>query len=109
MTIDYIPDPIDQAHIDAAEGPLLLDFGTNWCGWCRSARPLVDEIVAAHPLLRHVRIEDGPGRRLGRRYRVRHWPTLVLLSGGEERARVVRPGARDDLAPLLAHLDSQPE
>ncbi|MCB1915549.1 MAG: thioredoxin family protein [Rhodocyclaceae bacterium] len=105
MTSNYTPDPIDRARIDGADGPLLLDFGTDWCGWCRRARRLVDEFAAAHPSLLHVRIEDGPGRRLGRRFRVKHWPTLVLLADGGELARVVRPGAAADLEPLRAGLD----
>ena len=50
----------------------------------------------------HLRVEDGPGRRLGRTYRVKLWPTLVLLRDGCEIARVVRPRGLRDLQPLDA-------
>ena len=85
-------------------GLLLLDFGTNWCGWCRGARGAVDAAVAAHGGVRHVRIEDGPGRRLGRRFGVRLWPTLILLRDGVELGRVVRPA---DLADVRSLLEAQ--
>jgi thioredoxin 1 len=41
--------------------------------------------------VRHVKVEDGSGRRLGRSFGVKLWPTLVFLRDGEERARTVRP------------------
>jgi len=41
--------------------------------------------------VRHLKIEDGPGRPLGRSFRVKLWPTLVFLRDGVEVARVVRP------------------
>ncbi|MCB1909996.1 MAG: thioredoxin family protein [Rhodocyclaceae bacterium] len=101
MTAEYTPDPIDETLLDAGGGPLLLDFGTNWCGWCRRAVALVDQAVAMHPGLRHLRIEDGPGRRLGRRFRVRQWPTLILLDDGRELARLVRPAHLNEIEQFL--------
>lgn len=100
--MDYQALALSPEELAAMDGPVLLDFGTNWCGWCRSARPLVEAALARHGEIRHVRIEDGPGRRLGRRFGVRLWPTLILLRGGEEQGRVVRPGAEDELEALLA-------
>lgn len=89
-----------REDIDAGRGWLLLDFGTDWCGHCMAARVAVDAWTAAHPAVRHVRIEDGPGRPLGRSFRVRLWPTLVLLRDGMELARAVRPVDARDLHAL---------
>ena len=46
---------------------------------------------AGHDSVRHIKIEDGPGRKLGRSYRIKLWPTLVFLKDGIEIARLVRP------------------
>ncbi|HEY0820439.1 MAG TPA: thioredoxin family protein [Rhizobacter sp.] len=81
----------ERAEIDALRGTVVLDFGTNWCGFCRAAEPLVDAALAAHPAVRHLKVEDGPGRPLGRSFRVKLWPTLVVLRDGQETARLVRP------------------
>lgn len=81
----------DRADIAALPGPTLLEFGTDWCGHCLAARPFVEHAIAAAPGVRHLKIEDGPGRMLGRAYRVKLWPTLVFLRDGVELARVVRP------------------
>jgi thioredoxin 1 len=37
------------------------------------------------------KVEDGPGRPLGRSFKVKLWPTLIFLRDGAEVARVVRP------------------
>lgn len=80
-----------REHIDALRGPAVLDFGTNWCGYCRASRGPVEEALAGSPDVRHLMVEDGPGRPLGRSFRVKLWPTLVFLRDGEEVARLVRP------------------
>ena len=92
----------DRAMVDAWTGMTLLEFGTGWCGHCQAAQPaIVRWLGAVRGDLRHIRIEDGPGRALGRSFRVKLWPTLILLRDGQELARVVRPTSSADLASSL--------
>ena len=102
----YHADAPDPAEMAAMPGLVLLDFGTDWCGHCVAARAAVDAWTAARDGLAHRRIEDGRGRPLGRAYRVKLWPTLVLLRDGVEIARVVRPREARDLAALGAAIDA---
>ena len=94
----YTAEQPERSAIEEIAGPVLLEFGTNWCGHCAAARPLVEAAIAAHPGVRHVKVEDGRGRRLGRSFGVKLWPTLVFLRDGVERARVVRPVDGEGLA-----------
>jgi thioredoxin 1 len=96
-------DAPSRADIDATHGPLLLEFGTGWCGHCRAAGPAVAQALAAHPGVRHLQVEDGPGRALGRSFGVTLWPTLVFLRDGQERQRLVRPR---EVAPVAAALQA---
>lgn len=95
-----------QTDLASMRGPVLLEFGAAWCGYCRAARSMIEEALAAHPQVRHLRIEDGKGKRLGRMYRVKFWPTLVLLHDGRELARLVRPTEIAALHQLLATTDT---
>ena len=81
----------ERSAIDAMPGTVALEFGTDWCGYCRAAAPLIATAVAGFPNLKHLKVEDGSGRALGRSFRVKLWPTLVVLRDGTEVARVVRP------------------
>ena len=92
--------PQDAEAVQNLPGLSVLDFGTDWCGHCVAARPAVDAWLGDHAAIEHVRIEDARGRKLGRAYQVKLWPTLVLLRDGEEIARVVRPRDARDLWPL---------
>ncbi len=94
-----------REEIDAIAEPLLVEFGTSWCGHCARAQPLIAEALVAHPGLRHLKVEDGPGRRLGRSFRVKLWPTLVFLGQGVEVARLVRPDDADQIVRSLAQFD----
>jgi len=104
MSTPYTPEADTRADIDQWHGPAVLDFGTNWCGHCQAAQPLVDAAFVGHPNVRHLKVEDGSGRPLGRSFRVKLWPTLVFMRDGQEVARLVRPtdpaAIRDALARI---------
>ena len=104
MTIPYTPETLARSAADQLAGAAVIDFGTNWCGHCQRAQPLVDEAFQAHPDVQHVKVEDGAGRQLGRTYGVKLWPTLIFLRDGREVARVVRPVESAPVARALAEI-----
>lgn len=90
-----------RAEVDALPGLTLLEFGTSWCSHCRAAQPALVQALAPHAQLRHIKVEDGPGHKLGRSFGVKLWPTLVLLRDGQVVARLVRPTGAADIAVAL--------
>jgi thioredoxin 1 len=94
-----------RSEVDTLPGPTLLEFGTPWCGWCRSAQPHIADALAAHPGVRHLKVEDGSGRPLGRSFRVKLWPTLVFLRDGQEVSRLVRPQGAREIRQALEQID----
>jgi thioredoxin 1 len=91
-----------RAEVDQLQGPTVVEFGSPWCGWCRRAQPLIEEAFAAHQGVRHLKIADASGKRLGRSFGVKLWPTLVFLRDGKEMTRLVRPA---DAAAINAALE----
>ena len=104
MTTTFEQSEPSRADIEAIEEGLVIEFGTPWCGHCQAAQPLLAEAFAATPPLRHMKIEDGPGRPLGRSFRVKLWPTLVFMKAGVEVTRLVRPASSAAIVEALARL-----
>ncbi|RJG15530.1 thioredoxin family protein [Massilia cavernae] len=92
----------ERSAIDAMPGIVALEFGTGWCGYCRAAEPHIASALSSNPAIQHIKVEDGPGRPLGRSFRVKLWPTVVVLKDGKEMARVVRPGDTNEVRQALA-------
>ena len=90
-TTPYTAQAPTRQEVDALAGRTVIEFGTSWCGFCIAAQPLIAAAFAERRDVRHLKIEDGPGRPLGRSFRVKLWPTLVFMKDGRELARVVRP------------------
>lgn len=110
MSAPYLMDEPSRADTDAASGPMILEFGSNGCGHCRRAQPFIEAALEAramnaHAPMPHIKVQDGPGKPLGRSFRVKLWPTLIFLRDGKEVARVVRPTDTAALVEALHRID----
>ena len=94
---DYDKPEPERDDVEGWSGPAVLEFGASWCGYCRAAQPAIAEALSEFPGVRHVKVGDGPGKPLGRSFRVKLWPTLVFLKDGSEVARAVRPEEADEI------------
>jgi len=93
-----------RSEVDALPGATLLEFGTGWCAYCQATQPVLADVMQTHASTRHLRVEDGKGRALGRSYRVTLWPTLIFLKDGVELARLIRPTNPQDIHEALSLL-----
>jgi thioredoxin 1 len=93
-----------REEVDRMEGPVLLEFGASWCPHCQALAPRLRQMLEGYPDIRHIKIEDGPGRPLGRSFRVKLWPNLVFLRDGQIRKQLARPAVAEVLDGL-AELD----
>jgi thioredoxin 1 len=91
---EFDPEPTPD-EIDRTTGPVLLEFGTSWCPFCRALAPKLADLLRSYPGVRHIKVEDGPGRPLGRSFRVKLWPHLVFLRDGAVFMQIARPDLED--------------
>lgn len=96
--------PIQVLKAEQLNGLVVLEFGANWCGICTAARPLIDRAFLQYPNIQRIKIEDAKGKRLGRLYAIKLWPTLIFLKDGIELERLVRPNDADLLEDTLKNL-----
>ena len=105
MSTEYSAAEPKREEVDAMAGPTLLEFGSPWCGHCRRAQPLIAEALASHPGVRHIKVADASGKRLGRSFKVKLWPTLVFLKDGRETTQLVRPAGAGEIEQALSQID----
>ncbi len=104
MNKTYEATQTTRAEVDSLAEPVVIEFGTSWCGHCMAAQPLIESAMTDFPALRHLKVEDGPGRPLGRSFRVKLWPTLIFMAGGQEVARLVRPASAGEIGSALRQI-----
>ena len=102
FTADYADMEPTRAQIDTIAGPLLLEFGAPWCGYCLAIQKTLAELLAQFPEARHIKIYDGKGQPLGRSFRVKLWPNLVFMRDGKVALQLARPSEDEILRGLGA-------
>lgn len=95
-----------REEVNTLTGATMLEFGANWCGYCKAAQSTITSELALFSNVRHIKIEDGKGRRLGRSFHVKLWPTLVFMKDGVELKRLVRDIDAGELRLALQELSA---
>ena len=65
-------------------------------------------LLQQFPEVRHIKIEDGKGKPLGRSFRVKLWPNLVFMRDGKVLRQLARPEPRQVREGLEA-ISGRPE
>ena len=108
LNAGYSEEAFTFEQMNELSGDVLLEFGAPWCGHCQAASAAINEVVNEHSELRHIKIYDGKGKRLGRGFKVKLWPTLILLDNGQEVDRLVRPLRAEEVRELMSKLSTKP-
>lgn len=98
MTDPYREEQPARAEVDASTGPLVLEFGNDWCGHCQAAQPIIAEAFAGHAGIAHMKFADAREKRLGRSFGVKLWPTLSSCATAARSPAASDPAARPNSA-----------
>lgn len=102
MQSQYADREPTRAEIDALPGPTVVEFGAPWCPHCQALQAQLADLLAQFPNVRHVKVEDGKGKPLGRSFGVKLWPNLVFLRDGRVAQQSARPEAEEVQRGLAA-------
>ena len=90
---DRVHDPVNMTEVNdqtfeeevrESEKPVLVYFWANWCGYCRSLTPVLDDLAKEYEgrvVFHSVDIDENP--ELVERYRIEGVPYVFLFKNGK--------------------------
>lgn len=70
--------------------PVMVDFYADWCGPCRMAAPIVDELAGVYANKVTIgKLDVDESQETAAKYGVMSIPTVIMFKGGKEVERKV--------------------
>lgn len=99
--IKLTKDNFDREALQSA-GPVLVEFWAPWCGYCRRAAPMVEELAGRTGFLPvgQVNVDEEPA--LEDRFGVELIPTLFVFRNGAPGGKLVAPSSVRQIEDFIA-------
>lgn len=97
-----VTDTTFSTEVESSATPVLLDMWADWCGPCHMLAPTIDQLsseLAGRVKVAKLNIDENP--RIANRFGVRSIPTLLVLKGGKEVARIVGVQPKQEIVRRL--------
>ena len=75
---------------NSQQQPILVDLWADWCPPCVVIAPIMEAVVRERQgeiLLAKLEVDEGDNMKIAGRYKVRGFPTILLIDKGEEKGR----------------------
>lgn len=87
-----------QSDVSQSDVPVLIDFYADRCGPCQAMRPELEAFAAETDAVNVCKIDVDNAPELASLFGILSIPTLVLMKDGQEIARRVGGGEKQDIA-----------
>ncbi len=85
----HITDEEFEAMVLKSDKPVLVDFYAEWCGPCKMAAPILDELSGEQNDVTIVKMNVDENQTTPSKYGVMSIPTVVMFKDGQEVDRQV--------------------
>lgn len=92
-----------ETEVLGARGPVLVDFGADWCGPCQMLAPVIDELAneyAGKMIIGKVDVEKAV--RTASQFNAQSIPLLLFIKDGQEVHRELGLRSKAALKALIA-------
>ena len=97
---------LSESNFDSIVGtkPALIDFGAEWCVYCKKIAPIIEEISNENPDLVVGSIDVDLNPMLAARFQVRSLPTVLLLKDGKVVKQFIGAQTKETFQKAVAEL-----
>jgi thioredoxin 1 len=98
-----VTDQSFEAEVLNKPRPVVVEYWAEWCGPCRMAGPVLEEIAQEHAgKIDVVKLNIDENPVTAQKYQVMAFPTMNVFSGGEVVRQVLRAKPKSALLRDLA-------
>ena len=84
-----VTDDTFSTDVLEADNVVLVDFWAPWCGPCRMAAPVLEEIAGERDAINIVKLNTDENQETAAQFQVLSIPTLILFEHGQVAKKVI--------------------
>lgn len=102
MAVNKVSDSSFDSDVLKASLPVLVDFYADWCGPCKMAEPVLEELSESYrDKVLIVKLNVDENQQTSGKYGVMSIPTTILFKDGNEIGRQVGFGGKQAFENLI--------
>lgn len=102
MAAVHITDSDFEAQVIQSDKPVMVDFFAEWCGPCKMAAPIIDELSEEYKdKVVIAKLDVDESQKAAMQYGVMSIPTVIVFKGGKEVDRKIGFAGKAGYVDLL--------